>query len=211
MGGSGSGQWYRWDSKSTTGDYLCLSITRLFQQGFIRKDGVNSGTLVWSRGFDDEKIASIGYTSNMTADHPAFNVRYTSDGESYSYPIYLDWTEPHYGGKRWWFKCPAMGCGRRVGKLYGGNIFACRHCHNLAYESQREHPGFRFLSRAQRIHQELGGDGYVDWEPPKPKGMHWKTYERKLAEMNHYHNAALGSMCMRLGIAEFSEEALLRG
>jgi hypothetical protein len=30
------------------------------------------------------------------------------------------------------------GCGQRVAILYGGDIFACRHCYQLAYPSARE-------------------------------------------------------------------------
>lgn len=53
-------------------------------------------------------------------------------------------TPQHLGGVRWWFICPVRGCGRRVRKLYlplvgTGTIFACRHCHDLAYESSQEH------------------------------------------------------------------------
>jgi hypothetical protein len=42
-----------------------------------------------------------------------------------------------------WFICPAVGCGRCVAILYGGGIFACRHCYRLAYASSREEAGGR--------------------------------------------------------------------
>lgn len=51
-----------------------------------------------------------------------------------------------YGGHLERFVCLARGCGQRVAKLYGGRIFACRHCYQLAYPSQLE-AGFQ---RAQR-------------------------------------------------------------
>ena len=57
--------------------------------------------------------------------------------------------------------------------LYGGIIFACRHCHQLAYECQREPPHYRALNRAQAIREKLGGSGSMaDPFPSKPKGMH---------------------------------------
>jgi hypothetical protein len=48
-------------------------------------------------------------------------------------------TRPHFGGRRWWFRCPGdVECGRRCHKLYlpwGGSGFACRGCHGLIYSS----------------------------------------------------------------------------
>ncbi len=57
--------------------------------------------------------------------------------------VRLTSTTPHLGGSRWWFQCP--GCGRRVMNLHlpGGRLrFACRVCHNLAYESEQTNRGF---------------------------------------------------------------------
>ncbi|NPU98912.1 MAG: hypothetical protein HPY51_17075 [Candidatus Omnitrophica bacterium] len=56
-----------------------------------------------------------------------------------AYTIYLVATRPHYGGRRWWFECPA--CGRRCFKLYlppGATVFACRACYDLTYRSAQE-------------------------------------------------------------------------
>lgn len=61
-----------------------------------------------------------------------------------------------------------------------GAIFACRHCHNMAYSSQNEAPHYRMLHKAQKLHQKLGGSGATDDFLPKPKGMHWRTFERKM-------------------------------
>jgi anti-anti-sigma factor len=52
------------------------------------------------------------------------------------YGVAIQWTTCHSGGKRPWFVCPAQNCGRRVAILYGGSVFACRHCYRLAYPSQ---------------------------------------------------------------------------
>lgn len=95
------------------------------------------------------------------------------------YPIRLEWTGCHFGGRRAWFLCPGERCNRRVAILYSGKIFACRRCHRLTYTSQRQQAWQRALSRAQRIRTKLGGSrSLFDDFPPKPTHMHWSTYER---------------------------------
>jgi hypothetical protein len=46
---------------------------------------------------------------------------------------------PHFGGIRYWFRCP--GCGRRCGRLYATESHqrvACRQCHGLRYYLQHD-------------------------------------------------------------------------
>jgi hypothetical protein len=38
-----------------------------------------------------------------------------------------------------------------VAILYGRRIFACRSCHDLAYECQHEQPHYRALRKAQNL------------------------------------------------------------
>ena len=48
--------------------------------------------------------------------------------------------QTNVGGHRWWFECPE--CDRRVNALYvppNGHELACRHCHNLTYQSVQRH------------------------------------------------------------------------
>ena len=88
----------------------------------------------------------------------------------HEYPVWLEWTRCHYGGQRAWFLCPAAGCGRRVAILYLGEIAACRHCHSLSYDTQREASWSRALRKAQSIRRRLGGSGSLaEHFPDKPK------------------------------------------
>ena len=126
------------------------------------------------------------------------------------YPVYLDWSDCHLGGRRAWFRCPACGCGRRVAVLYGGSIFACRHCHRLAYDSQRERWDDRLTRRADKIRQRLGWEpGILNGHGDKPKGMHRRTYERLVAQHDAYVEASLSGLALRLGL--FESASLLGG
>ena len=95
-----------------------------------------------------------------------------------------------------------MGCGRRVAVLYGGKVYACRHCHKLAYQTQREQPHDRAGSRADRIRKRLGwGAGILNMPGGKPKGKHWRTFERLQAAHDAHTNQALAGMAAKLGLA----------
>lgn len=81
-------------------------------------------------------------------------------------------TACNYGGYRIWFVCPE--CNRRTSALYIGlGRYACRRCWRLPYQSQSRGKVDRLLDRAEEIESMIEGE-YGE----KPKGMHWKTYER---------------------------------
>jgi hypothetical protein len=63
--------------------------------------------------------------------------------------------------------------------LYGGGIFACRHCYQLAYASSREDSGGRATRRADKLRVRLGWEpGILNGNGSKPKWMRWRTFER---------------------------------
>ena len=128
MGGSGSGQWYRWNKKSFTNDFNNFSMKRLVELGVVKDNHCRSGSWQWLSG--GEVVSSISYNLNTINDgFPYIQLIYTNkdSNEKFNYKVRLTTTTPHYGGKRWWFICPSSGCGRRVGVLYSGKAFACRH------------------------------------------------------------------------------------
>jgi hypothetical protein len=65
----------------------------------------------------------------------------------------------------------------------GGHRFLSREAYQLGYACQRETRSDRLMRKARRVHRALGGKGdpLEEDAPEKPKGMHWRTYERKLA------------------------------
>lgn len=179
MGGIGSGRRYH-SGKDTTSNLRALDIRQL-KQASLLQTGKTSGWY-WSR--NGVKTASINIRSEIDRINLSYRSRSNgSDWQLMEYPVYLEWTLCNFGGHRVWFKCPAKGCGRRVTILYGGSIFACRHCHNLTYECQRDTLDDRAMRRADSIRHRLGWEAGIA-NPPggKPKGMHWKTYERLKAE-----------------------------
>lgn len=207
MGGPGSGRRYQ-GGKSTTSDMRALDVRRLQRDGLLtpgRAFGWN-----WSR--NGETIASIQMRTEE--GRVILNYRSRSNGDDWKameYPVHLEWTGCNLGGQRAWFLCPAQGCGRRVAILYGGSVFACRHCHKLAYQCQRETGDDRFARRADKIRERLKWDaGILNGNGWKPKGMHWRTFERLRAEHDAFVSASLAGMAKRLGLFENRLEAMNR-
>lgn len=182
-------------AKDTTSSYLRLDVRWLQRNGFLATARVS--TLRWSR--NDEPIGSVGLRTAPGGVMLSYRHR-SWEGEPWkdeSYHVSIDWTACNYGGTRAWFICPAVGCGRRVAVLYEGGIFACRHCHQLAYDSQHEPPHSRALSRAQAIVEKLGGR-WADGFPDKPKGMHWRTYRRLCEEYDRLEERSWSPWLRRL-------------
>jgi len=198
MGGMGSGRRWHFGANDTTDDYRSIDVRRWRRDGLL--DAHQSFGWQWSR--HGEVVASI--RARTEPDRVILTYRHRSGGSDWkdeSYPVYLDWTPCHLGGQRPWFLCPARGCGRRVAILYGGAIFACRHCYRLAYLSQRETDDDRAARRADRIRERLGWEpGILNGNGLKPKGMHWRTFERLTAEHDVFVEESLAGMAQRFGI-----------
>ena len=164
--------------KATADGCSRLDVNALHRKGALRPGAWCE--LRWSRG--GEETASIGTLAQQDGVQLVYEVvdRRTEEREVLRYLVRLTWTDCNYGGQRPWFICPNQYCGQRVRTLYlRGRHFLCRRCHNLAYESQRESPKDRALTRAQDIRRRLGGSAnMLEPFPPKPPRMHWRTYER---------------------------------
>lgn len=202
MGGIGSGNWYRWDKRDAVEDYRSLDVRRRQRDGYLEPGRRFSWQ--WTR--DRETLASINVRTE--ADRVILNYRHRSGGEEWQseqYSVRLDRTACTYGRTRAWFICPAVGCGRRVAILYlGGAIFACRHCYRLAYTSQREEAYDRQARRADTIRARLGWEpGILNGNEWKPKGMHWRTFDRLAAEHDAFVGESLAGVSRRLGINLF--------
>lgn len=101
--------------------------------------------------------------------------------------VQMETTPCRFGGRRWWWLCPATS--RRCSTLYlpnGGTRFLSRGpgAYRLAYASQRADAMRRSHARLARLHGKMGGDyAYADDPPPRrPKWMRRRTYDRLVDE-----------------------------
>ena len=135
---------HRWTSRLTVQDCLPLDVEKFRQAGpALANASAARGTMFWSR--DGAFVGTIRYEIISSPDGASIRIPRQSiavDGESRLVEeclMRIATTHPCLGGRRFWFVCR---CGRRVGKVYlppEEQIFACRICHNLTYESAQKH------------------------------------------------------------------------
>jgi hypothetical protein len=198
MGGFGSG---RNGGKRCTDDVFILDVRKLNRMGLLHQ----GQRFTWQWTCNDAVIGQVALqvqVDQIVLDYRSSNpMRNGGSWESLNYPVQLEWTPCTLGGKRVWWRCPAIGCRRRVAVLYGGRFFACRHCHELAYRCQRETDQDRAERRANVIRQRLGWDpGILHGNGTKPKGMHWSTFERLKTEQDAFANASLAGLDAWIGL-----------
>lgn len=199
MGGTRSGRRYQ-GGKNTTSDMRILDVRYLQREGVLTP-GRNS-SLDWSR------CGSVFGSIQIAAQDERIILIYrfqrlNSDWENMEYPVFLEKTECNFGGQRVWFRCPAQGCGKRVAILYGGKIFACRHCHELTYASTREAIDERANRKADRIREKLRWEvGILNPNGPKPKGMHWKTFHQHQLKHDALVNKSLAGIVRKFRLNE---------
>jgi hypothetical protein len=171
MGGDGSGRWGsgKSDAKALVESCLRLEIKFLVRKGVVRPDVHHRASWEWLRRDRETVDASIGLEVMTGADAGAIHLRYTVGSDdrrvNQNYPVSLETTTLPFGGRRWWFRCPAGRvdggpCGRRVAILYlppSQRVFACRHCHDLAYESSRESRKWSGMFASLGADMGLGG------------------------------------------------------
>ena len=194
MGGFGSG---RHGGKRTTGDKWALDIRKI-----QRTVGLMPGkSFNWQWLRNGEPMANINILTDT--DQVTLDYRTRDRGgewQNMNYPVQISWTPCNYGGQRAWWCCPAVGCGRRVAVLYGGKVYACRHCHKLAYRTQREPDYDRASSKADKLRDRLKWEaGILNGNGCKPKGMHWATFERLEARHDALVNQTMAGMMARFG------------
>lgn len=135
MGGFGSG-WVG-PRKCTVEESMVLSISDLSHRGCFVIGQYTQFSMSWSREGEFNPCGRVWVQANFTdADNPHVLLEYTANGAPVESCISLTTSCPHYGGVRWWFRCPVTG--KRAAKLYrppGRKYFAHRSVHDLTYQS----------------------------------------------------------------------------
>lgn len=183
MGGVGSGN--RWRGKRDTCEAnLRIDLRMMRKQGLLNASA--AGTLSWSRR--GEQTGWINYRLHPDAIELDYRTRRNGGPwHDINEKVPLIRIEQPFGGGRLYFSC--LGCGQRCVILYGGSHFRCRTCQNLSYATQNEDRLGRLTAKSARIRERLGDEGGCDDPfPAKPKGMHWKTYERLRRQCDDLEN-----------------------
>ena len=179
MGGYNSG---RSGGRPTADMSQRVDIAWMIRTGKAVPGNLVWGTLSWNCG--GEPAGSISYEADMR-DPYASELRLTysrgseADREQVKQTVRLEFTQPHYGGRRWWMICPYHH--NRIGKLYlpnGGDRFAGRKAWRLGYHSQRIAHRDRPFEKLFRLQKKLGSD--QGWEAGlrRPNGMWQRTFDR---------------------------------
>jgi hypothetical protein len=158
--------------------HLAFDIRLLARRGYLTPGWC--GSLSWDRNGE-----AAGTISMRVAErHVRLIYTWTpAGGEPHpmDYPVRIARTPCRYGGSRPWFRCPRCQCRRAV--LYGtasDGRFGCRSCMRLGYASEAEDALGRTWRRQRKLAARLGAEDDTDMRPPRPKGMHQRTYRRVL-------------------------------
>lgn len=115
--------------------------------------------------------------------------------------ISLTAIRPHFGGRRFYLRCPE--CRGLVRIIYSPQ-FVCRRCAGLLHPSTRQRGGDRAIERAVRLRRRLGGDGcLLERFPARPKGMHTKTWLRLFNECRHDEIRGIAYATDQLGFRDY--------
>lgn len=173
MGGSGSGR-SAWRNRGTVEAGPALSVVALQRAGALQA----GAACAWQWSWGSSREASVSLVGKVGA----LAIAWRSDGQPQGHEVRLEWQPCRFGGSRPWFRCPALGCGRRAGRIHlVSNAFVCRKCARLVYRSQRADLSERGWMKIRKAYRALGlepDEAETMENLPKPRGMHWRTFQR---------------------------------
>jgi hypothetical protein len=157
-----------------------LDIAYLERRGYLR-----GGPYRYSWSWGDEPMGSITMLRLPTGLKLMYRTRSGDDEwKDIDELVPFLWTPMKFGGERRWFQC--LSCGRRCRILYGGGRFRCRRCRHVRCSSQSETRSDRATRAMFKIVKRLDPQEECNDLPWKPKGMHWRTYNRLVERYDRY-------------------------
>lgn len=176
MGGQGSGRWYFPDRKRTVEESYRISTRDVFFKGQTPRPTWEGWYVAGTK---------LGWSFELSLKGLTFW------RENYKCFVKMDKTPCHFGGERWWFKCPQ--CERRIIHLYlQSHGFLCRHCLDLSYKTRRESLFGRSCIRAEKLVARVGAKSVEGMR--RPKGMHYKTFNELYSRALDEEIASLAAM-----------------
>jgi len=163
MGGYSSGR-YRTRNQGAVEAAYRLDMRALRRAGFIRPNATTSGSWGWTcRG---QPSGSIGLSIWIGAQGEGEAVlSFSVNGQPSGQRVAIVSTPCRYGGRRYYFLCPASG--RRCEVLcFARGAFACRQAQRLSYHSQSEDQLGRLYRARDKARARLDGGG----DRPRPRG-----------------------------------------
>lgn len=177
-------------------DCLTLDLAWLMRLGPIREGQAASGEIKWSR--DGEPVASAHFRLDLRSAETArlilhYNVTKPKGGEMVvRQAIALTALPQHFGGRRWWLRCPVTS--ERLRTLFlppGGERFVGRKAAGLAYRVERLGRLDRPFEKLFRVQRRLGGPQGLGTGLERPKGMWRRTFARHAARFERHDIACV--------------------
>lgn len=160
----------RWASRMD--EFLKLDLADFEREWFKRW---HVGRVTWSRG--GRETGSLRYRLGPDDMELSYRHGRGDTARDVVERIPFAFTEQPLGGRRRWLIC--ISCERRCRVLIGGAYFRCRQCYGATYPSQYETIRAPGLVRGEAARKRVGAEpGFSNPFPPKPKGMHWRTYQQ---------------------------------
>lgn len=192
MGSSLSG---RRGGKPLVEDCLTLDIAWLMRLGPITGGQTGHGVINWH--VDGERFRSAQFRLDLrTHDDAQLKL---ADG-TINQKIALVAVPQHFGGHRWWMRCPLTG--KRVRKLHlplGGERFASREALGLAYRVERLDRFDRPFEKMFRAQRRLGGMQGLGAGLERPKGMWRQTFARHALQFESLDIACADNIAALIG------------
>ena len=173
-------------------DGLKLDLNQLVRRGFVQRgEYIGPLPIQWLNSDTGEVRASGLITANLCGHEEGW---FHFKSRSLDQWVTLVARPRHFGGKQWYFMCPATS--RLASVLWkppGAQQFCSRHAwgrRKVAYRSQ-------FLSVYDRGHagqakikvRLIGEHDPEEWHlPPKPKWMRWRTYNQLVERFDAYED-----------------------